>query len=270
MTAMPSAWGPDRRRAAVSITFDNLGEAADIEFGLWPADRPVGAHPTATTTVPALLERLGDVRATFYIEAINAGLYPDLIGRIAAAGHEVGVHGWRHELWDKVPADARSSVLGRCVDAFGGLGLRPVGFRPPGGVATDDLPALLVEHGFSYHSSVGDEASVEDGVVSLPFRWAEIDGVQLEAGMGGAAVAGEPPATALERMRHEFGRSLDAAVAGGGHLVLIFHPWIIGATEERMDAAIDIIRSVADRSDVWVAPAKDVAAFLVEGVVAYA
>ena len=32
----PSVWGPDSRLAGVSVTFDNLGEAADLERGLWP------------------------------------------------------------------------------------------------------------------------------------------------------------------------------------------------------------------------------------------
>ena len=39
-------WGPDGRRAALSITDDNLGEAAEVELGLW-GDQPVGQHHTA-------------------------------------------------------------------------------------------------------------------------------------------------------------------------------------------------------------------------------
>ena len=35
--------GPHACRAAVSVTFDNLGEAADLERGLWPEGEPSGA-----------------------------------------------------------------------------------------------------------------------------------------------------------------------------------------------------------------------------------
>lgn len=35
-------WGPAGKKGAVSFTFDNLGEASDIEFGKWPKDHPVG------------------------------------------------------------------------------------------------------------------------------------------------------------------------------------------------------------------------------------
>jgi hypothetical protein len=52
MVFMDSSWGPDNRRAAVSITFDNLGEAADLERGLWPKDKPLGQHSSVTHSLP--------------------------------------------------------------------------------------------------------------------------------------------------------------------------------------------------------------------------
>ena len=30
------------------LTFDNLGEAADLERGRWPADAPLGRHASVT------------------------------------------------------------------------------------------------------------------------------------------------------------------------------------------------------------------------------
>ena len=47
-----NGWGVERRPGALSFTFDNLGEAADIEFGQWPADKPVGEHYSARRVVP--------------------------------------------------------------------------------------------------------------------------------------------------------------------------------------------------------------------------
>ena len=84
-----------RHRAgpAVSLTFDNLGEVADLERGRWPADAPLGRHASVTRTLPRVLELLAsaDVRATFFVEGLNAELYPDALRSIADAGHEVGV-----------------------------------------------------------------------------------------------------------------------------------------------------------------------------------
>jgi peptidoglycan/xylan/chitin deacetylase (PgdA/CDA1 family) len=51
-----------------------------------------------TRGVPRLLELFGDlgVTATFYVPGVVATTYPDLVGEVAAAGHEIGLHGHRH------------------------------------------------------------------------------------------------------------------------------------------------------------------------------
>ena len=55
--------------ATVSVTFDNLGEAAELERGTWPADRPLGEHFSVREALPRveLLARAG-LRATFFAE----------------------------------------------------------------------------------------------------------------------------------------------------------------------------------------------------------
>src|SRR5215204_383525 len=64
----PAAWGPDTCRAAVSVTFDNLGEAADLERGLWPDDEPLGRHFSVQRALPRILEKLEGLglRSTFF------------------------------------------------------------------------------------------------------------------------------------------------------------------------------------------------------------
>jgi peptidoglycan/xylan/chitin deacetylase (PgdA/CDA1 family) len=44
-----------------------------------------------------LLERSA-VPATFFVPAVTALLYPDEQRRVIAEGHEIGLHGWIHEL----------------------------------------------------------------------------------------------------------------------------------------------------------------------------
>ena len=77
-------------RDAVLLSFDNLGEAADLERGT--AQRPIGDDPSVTVGLPRALEALAalDLRATFFVEGLNAELYPQALRDIAAAGHEVG------------------------------------------------------------------------------------------------------------------------------------------------------------------------------------
>ena len=76
-----------RAGTTVILTFDNLGEVADLERGRWPADAPLGRHASVTRTLPRILSLLEDagVRATFFVEGLNAELYPDALTEIAAA-----------------------------------------------------------------------------------------------------------------------------------------------------------------------------------------
>ena len=66
--------------------------------------RPRGEHSTATRVLPALLAALHDheLAATFFVEGLNAELYPDALAAIAAGGHEVAYHAWRHETWGEL------------------------------------------------------------------------------------------------------------------------------------------------------------------------
>src|SRR3712207_2239473 len=108
----PDVWGPDARRAAVTVTFDNLGEAADLERWLWPESEPLGRHFSVRRMLPrilGMLEELG-LHATFFVEGLNAELYPEALLEIANSGHEIGYHGWRHEYWTDL-GDRKSTRL---------------------------------------------------------------------------------------------------------------------------------------------------------------
>src|ERR671920_1534495 len=131
-------WGPDARRAAVTVTFDNLGEAADLERGLWPEGEPLGRHFSVMRTLPRILGMLDELglRATFFVEGLNAELYPEALLEISNSGHELGYHGWRHELWPNLSPSEEARLLERGVHKLDELGLRPRGFRPPGGRLT--------------------------------------------------------------------------------------------------------------------------------------
>jgi peptidoglycan/xylan/chitin deacetylase (PgdA/CDA1 family) len=209
------------------ITFDNLGEVADLQRGRWPADAPLGRHASVTRTLPRILSALDEagVRVTFFVEGLNVELYPDALQEIGAAGHEVAYHGWRHERWAELDRDAERASLERGVRALEQLGVRPVGFRPPGGALTPATPALLRELGFTYVSPEADAAEPLDGLAVRPFRWELVDALYYlphfadlrERYLG--TRDGQPP----ERLR--------SAIAAGRDEVLVFHPFLLDDDE---------------------------------------
>lgn len=266
--ATPGAWGPDGRRGAVSVTFDNLGEAAEIEQGLWPPERPVGAHPSVTDGLPWVLRLLEDLglRATFFVEGLNAETYPEAVASIPAAGHEVAYHAWRHEVWAGLDPEQERRNLARGLEAFGTLGIEPRGFRPPGGGLNPSSPTLLEALGFRYCSPEGESAGAAGGVAVLPFRWPLVDAYYLYGPLGGLREEhGDPrdplPVSSLpERVLP----ALELLAGEGGHLCLLFHPFLL-LTEERRVALRDVleeVRRLDAAGDVWCTPCGEVAEHL--------
>jgi peptidoglycan/xylan/chitin deacetylase (PgdA/CDA1 family) len=232
---------------AVSITFDNLGEAAQLELGMWPAEVAMGEHFTVTEVLPRLLDLLAGhgVRATFFVEGLNAEMYPQALQRIASAGHEVAVHAYRHEEWAALQADAEAALLARATEAMRAIGIDPRGFRPPGGGLTERTLMLLAEHGYTYVSPAGEREGVLEGLAVLPFRWPLVDAycyLPQFAGLRERYGDGPDPLTP-ERMRDELmiAALQEHSRREEGHLTLLFHPFTAAFTGEPGWEALDAV-----------------------------
>jgi peptidoglycan/xylan/chitin deacetylase (PgdA/CDA1 family) len=99
-----------------------------------------GPHAEGTPAVLAELAKAG-ARATFFLVGEQVARFPSLAAEIAAAGHAVGIHGYRHTLLlRRTPAAVRDD-LARAEDVIGSAtGLVPALYRPPYGVFS--FPAL--------------------------------------------------------------------------------------------------------------------------------
>jgi peptidoglycan/xylan/chitin deacetylase (PgdA/CDA1 family) len=212
-------------RDAVVLTFDNLGEASALERGEQPA--PTGRDPSVTKALPWLLDELDrhGLTATFFVEAINCEIYPDAVREIAERGHEVGHHGWSHETWRDLSPENERGALRLGLDAFDALGLRPRGFRPPGGELTAASPALLREHGFEWCSPAGGDPYIEAGLAYVPFDWELVDAYHLMVSFGSLRTErGDPEAP---RTPAELADWLAHRLASGGSHTLILHPFLM-------------------------------------------
>ena len=118
------------RREGVALTFDD------------------GPHSEGT---PATLELLRDagVRATFFLVGEQVDRYPELAAAIAASGHEIGLHGYRHRLLLRRTVGGLGRDLDLAVDAIvSTTGQTPRVYRPPYGVFSAGALALVRRRGW--------------------------------------------------------------------------------------------------------------------------
>ena len=260
--------GPGARRATVSVTFDNLGEAADLERGLWPEDKPLGHHFSVRRMLPRILRMLEELglHATFFVEGINTELHPEALLQIANSGHELGYHGWRHEYWPDLSPSEEARLLERGVHKMHELGVRPYGFRPPGGRLTASSPGLLAKLDFTYCSPAGLGIGFLGKLVVLPFEWRLVDAYyylpRFEALRKSATGSSEPLSPV--RFREMLSSALQGVVRDGGHLTLLFHPFLEEQEDrfEIMRGALEELGELAEDGVVWCAPYRDVASWV--------
>lgn len=101
-----------------------------------------GPHSQGT---PAVLEALSqaNARATFFLIGEQVERAPALATEIAAAGHEIGVHGYRHTLLLRRSPRALRDDFARASEVIAeAIGSAPTLYRPPYGVFSG--PALLL------------------------------------------------------------------------------------------------------------------------------
>ncbi|OWK42951.1 DUF3473 domain-containing protein [Fimbriiglobus ruber] len=118
----------------------------------------------------ALLDAAG-ARATFFVLGWVAQEFPDVVRKVAAAGHEVGIKGYYHRgVRGLTPDEFRADCL-RAKDAVEtACGRRVIGYRlADGWLGPRDLWALdvLADLGFEYDSSI---APIGGSFANEPYR----------------------------------------------------------------------------------------------------
>ncbi|MGZ4354882.1 MAG: polysaccharide deacetylase family protein [Gaiellaceae bacterium] len=107
-----------------------------------------GPHPQGTPAVLEVLEAAGAV-ATFFLVGEQVERRPQLAAEIVAAGHEIGIHGYRHTLLLRRSPAAVADDFARAEDVIGaatGQGSRF--YRPPYGVFSAAALALARGRGW--------------------------------------------------------------------------------------------------------------------------
>lgn len=226
-------------RATACFSFDNLGEAAEIGAGEFAAPLPAGQHASLVVGYPALfalLERRG-VRSTFFVEGWNGVHHPGAVREIVERGHELGMHGWLHETWHALDAATEADLARRATDALeAAAGVRPRGFRAPGGRRSAATERILRDLGYRFDASLHDAkhaTRLASGLAQVPFVWAGVDGAYYL----------RPEPVQPEAVRDAWLASLARAAERGGLFVLICHAFITGIDAARVAALEAVIEA---------------------------
>jgi peptidoglycan/xylan/chitin deacetylase (PgdA/CDA1 family) len=214
--------------------------------------------------VPRVLELLAEygLPATFFVPGMTADRHPDAVGRILEAGHEVGHHSYAHV----APIDQTEAEERRDLElAFAALARHdvvPTGYRCPGWEPAFRTPALLVEYGICYDSSLFDDDRpyvLETGngeLVELPVSW-ELDDWEQYAYLPRPDVGSglENPAKVLDLWT----RTLDAYRRHEALFVLTCHPFLSGRPA-RIETLRGLVEHALAAGDVEFLSCRDAAA----------
>ena len=110
----PARW-KDGARVCVALSFDPDHETGTLREGSTSPGRLSQGQYGSRMGVPRILDLLKrhDLRASFFVPAVVAMLYPEEQRRVVAEGHEVGMHGWIHERTSQLTEDVERDLMRR-------------------------------------------------------------------------------------------------------------------------------------------------------------
>ena len=262
----PMNW-PNGAQCALMVTFDFDAET------LWTSKDPANAERLAILSfgtygakvgVPKILELLKeeDLPSTFFIPGWTAERHTARVEEIAAAGCEIGAHGYLHRSAEVDDPDTVREEIERGLEALDRtLGIRPAGHRAASGDITAYMMELLTEHGLLYNSNFKDDflpyrhrlADGRPGVIELPIS------PTLDDGNYGLSIIRQPrplfPKEAvLSIWRNEFAETY----RWGGLFILVLHPQITGRPL-RLATLREFIAYTRKFPNVWYATGTQVA-----------
>ena len=265
-TLRPAHW-PGGARCAVALSFDSDHETNELREGGGSIGKLSQGQYGNRQGVPRILSILAqhDVKASFFVPAVVAMLYPDEQRRVVAEGHEIGIHGWIHERNSVLPPDAERDLQMRAADTLERIaGVRPVGIRTPSWDFSPHTLAITRDMGLSYDSSLMADVDCYEllmdgeatGVVELPVEWIRDDAVYF----GMNRFAGLRPYTPPTDVHDIFRREFDAAYREGGLFQLTMHPHITGY-RSRVWILEALIEHMTGHDGVWFATHADIVAY---------
>jgi peptidoglycan/xylan/chitin deacetylase (PgdA/CDA1 family) len=203
-----------------------------------------------------LLDRFG-VKGTFFVPAKVAEDFPGILPHLVDKGHEIGLHGYFHELATELSDAGFTHALGASVELFERqTGQRPKSFRSPAWEMTPHMLAEVKRFGFYDSSLMGyDHPYTIDGVTEVPVQWTLDDAIYFKF-LGGGGDMGAPaaPGPLLDGWIDEW----EVLHRFGSLFMLTVHDWISGRAQ-RIAMLERLLGRITAEKSVWWATVSEVA-----------
>jgi len=235
----------------VALTVDFDGPSFEVGIGADAAGAASAGRYSARRGVPRYLKLLEEegVKATFFIPGYDAESYPETVRAIQESGHEVGAHGYLHEMI-LLPRDEEKRRLQLTHDILTQImGRAPLGWRSPGGMKSTETLQVLRELGYIYDCSDKDADTpyilrLPDGgkIVELPNNTYSLDDFPFY----------HHSRTPVSEVRDQWMDEFSAAYGERGYFLHTVHPrsaWGSG-TASRADAVRQLLRHIKRHRDV--------------------
>lgn len=256
----------DGAQCAVMLTFDLdaetlwlAGEMANISKPGMLSQGTYGAQ----VAVPLILDllRRRNLHATFFVPGWTVEKYQTVLRAIHNQGHELGHHGWIHELPTNLSREEEEHVLQQGIAALRAIsGVDPVGYRSPAWEFSANTLDLLQEYGFNYSSNLMSHflpwKHPDTEIIELPVQWIIDDAPFF---LYRAVQGGRSPQTA-EHVYQVWAEEFRGIYRHGGLFNLTMHPQIIGRPGRllMLERFIDYISGFPG---LWFATGNEVARF---------
>lgn len=259
----PGHW-PEGKRCAVALSFDSDHETYELRDGgnsISALSQGQFGPRQGVPRIRALLAKEA-IPATFFVPAVSAIMHPDEQRALIDDGHEIGLHGWIHELNTRVDAVTERELLLRSADTLEKIvGVRPVGMRTPSWDFSDHTLRIAMELGLLYDSSLMADVDCYElladgapsGVIELPVEWIRDDAIYFSTDVSSSL----RPQIAPKEVLDIFIREFDAAFDEGGIFQLTMHPDTIGH-RSRMWLLESLVTHIQTHESVWFATHGDV------------
>jgi len=256
---------PNQARMAVLLTFDYQAEVGSpllpsgkINYAIYTERQYGGRH--GIWRVLDILDKY-NIKSTFFISGVTAERYPESVRAIRDRGHDIAGHAYEHEELHLYSREEEKKIIGKTIEALERVsGVRPLGWRSPKVLISENTLELLAEYDFVYNSDFLNEDLpyvIKVGgkeLIEIPYTFTTDDAplyspINYPYGV---------PRNVFGIWQDEFHVLYHEAQKRPQMLIICMHPYLTGRPS-RSKALDDFLNYIKDFKGLWFARCIDVA-----------